>query len=136
MTKEVKVEVEVQLSHDERTEKARESVRMSKELDTLDGQFKEARADWRRRLKHVKDTRDKLNDAFMVGSEVREMLCIEIYDAPRKTFQYVHAGKVIREREASLEEQAREGTAPMFPDDDVADVMRDETSKKRKKAPV
>jgi hypothetical protein len=108
-------------------------VRLSKEHDELIEQFKNDRAAWRERIKAVVNARAKAQDAFMVGAEMRELTCVEVYDAERKVMQYLHAGKVVREREATLEEQAREGTEPMFDKDGTRAVMAQERNKRTKK---
>jgi hypothetical protein len=136
MSRQVEIEIEYELSDDEQVEKAKEAVRLSKEYEELFEQFKDDRAAWRGRLKNVKAAEHKAQQAFLTGAEIRVLVCTEVYDREKRIMQYINAGKVIRERPATTEEVAIHSTTPLLEGvdaSDVADVLRDEKSRKRKK---
>jgi FtsZ-binding cell division protein ZapB len=117
--KTVSIEAEFQMTEDEKTYAARESVRLTDELDRMAEEFKDSRADWRKRIKDIKTKRDDLNKAFMVGMEKRKLDCIQNIDLDSKKARYLFDGKVVSERDLTLDELAEYGTAPLFTEDEL-----------------
>lgn len=137
MTRVVTVETEVELDEEEKTYVAREAVRLTDKLDRMEEEFKDSRSDWRRRIKDIKTKRDELNKAFMVGTENRKIECVESFDLDCKKALYHFEGKLIKERDLSMDELAQLGTQPMFEepsqDEDIHEVMREETKASKKR---
>jgi hypothetical protein len=138
MSDQVELEIEYELSESEATEKAKEGVRLSAELDKLEEAFKDARADWRRRIKDMKAARDAANMAFMLGTEPRKIHCVEVVNLDKRQFEYVHNGRIIRTRDMTPDDLAKHGTAPMFPASDderqeIRDIISGEKNRKKKK---
>lgn len=137
--KTVAIESDVELTEEDKTLVAREAVRLTDQLDHMAEEFKDSRADWRRRIKDIKTKRDELNKAFMVGTERRTLDCVEIVDLGQKKAQYLFEGRVIKERELNLDEIADINTSPLFTDEqldeeanEVRQIIAQETGIKTK----
>lgn len=133
--KKVSVQCEIELTDEEKIERAKDAARLTSDLDRLAKEFKNSRADWRRRIDEVKTKRDELNEAFMVGTEQRDIECDFEIDAKAKVIKFSHEGKVVKTRDLTTEELEKYGTTPLFESDEnsVGDVMKEEKSSKKKK---
>lgn len=139
MSAQVTLELEVTLPDEERTERAKEAVRLTDELDKMDEEFKDSRADWRRRIKEIKTKRDLANKAFMIGCEIQKLLCVEHINFDTKKAEYIHQGTVLKSRDLTMAEIANLESIPLFdnleesPASDMKEVIQAETGKRSKK---
>lgn len=133
--KKVSVQCETELTDEEKIERAKDAARLTSEIDKMKREFKNSRADWRRRIADVENKRNELNDAFMIGTEQRDVECDYEIDAKNKVIKFSHEGKLVKTRDLTTEELEKYGTTPLFEaeDESVEGVMKEEKSSKKKK---
>lgn len=133
--KEIEIEIEMPLTEIQLNETARKHVDLTAEHDKLVDQFKDNRQKWRDDIKAKRIERDETGKTVIRRSEKQKILCTENINMQTKKRELLDKdGKVVREFDLSTEEIEKHGTKPMFdtPENNVADVMREEKDPKTK----
>lgn len=131
----IKIIKEYKLSEEEKTEAAKDGIRLAEAYDKHNEDFKDDRAQWRKELKDLKTSRDAKHKAFLTGTEMREYECSVHINMETKKAEYIHVGTVIETRDLTVDEIEKYGQKPMFdaPPSEITQVMKEETRRGSKK---
>jgi len=134
----IEIEIEVELSEDERTAIARSVCQRTEVYDKHVIKLKDDRAQGRKELKDMKAEIDREQKEFLIGRRIVKAKAVGHINMETKKFEVIHEGKVIRTRDLTSEEIEQFGTKPMFDEpvsaqEDIGHVHRTETKRGAKK---
>lgn len=134
----IEIEIEVELSEDERTAIARSVCQRTEIYDNHVVKLKDDRAQGRKELKDMKAEIDREQKEFLIGRRVVKTKAVGHINMELKTFEVIHEGKLIRSRDLTTEEIEQFGSKPMFDEpesahEDIGHVRKSETKRGAKK---
>lgn len=152
---EVKRKIKFELNQSELAEKAKEIGKLRGGLDKLVAQFCEVKRDWNERIKKITDKLVVLENQCDEVKEEREVMTTAVKDHDEQTVRYFYKGEVVetrpmtevdRQEELTLKNAGKKRTnskkensiivPPTTEEQDIADVVKAETSKRTKHSAV
>lgn len=103
----VVAELEIELTDDEKRERAHRCVGLIDQLDKSETEFKEIKKEWNDKHKELRGEIRELSLAHVTGREFREVECDQVYDLPNKRAWYAFNGKKYGERDMTDYEVAQ-----------------------------